>query len=66
MPTKKDFYGRSAFEQHFEDCSSGIAVFPNLGGDALLIAPCRLEKYKSLDTFAHIANFMRFVQGSML
>ena len=50
----------STFEQYFEDCPNGIAVFQNLGADATLISPCRPEKYISLDTFAHLANFMRY------
>lgn len=34
----------------------GIATFPNLGGDALLVAPCEQANIKA---YTHIANFLR-------
>jgi hypothetical protein len=35
---------------------NGSALFRNLGGDALLVAPCRADKHTD---YAHIAAFMR-------
>ena len=35
---------------------SGSAIFRNLGGDALLVAPCRADTHTD---YAHIAAFMR-------
>jgi len=46
-----------AFADTFEAASEqGIATFPNLGGDALLIAPCPREP---LAAYAHLAAFAR-------
>lgn len=50
----------TAFEKYFDKCSgSGVVSFHNLGKDAMLVVPCLPQKYESLDTFAHLANFMR-------
>lgn len=45
-----------AFEQYFSVATDGIAVFQNLGGDALLLAPVPLNSDSS---YAHIATFTR-------
>jgi hypothetical protein len=46
----------SDFEEHLNAASGAVAVFPNLGGDALLIAPRRIS---SVDCYGHIATFLR-------
>lgn len=47
----------SAFECYFEsNADDGIVTFPNLGGDALLVAPCPLGP---LSVYPHIAAFVR-------
>ena len=47
-----------AFAAHFEAAGPGaeVAVFPNLGGDALLVAPCPLGPPES---YTHLAAFLR-------
>ncbi len=64
----------SAFAEHLDDAETAatVAVFPNLGGDALLIAPRRMLDGSSPvkrgrgtvrsageDCYAHIAAFLR-------
>lgn len=46
------------FEEHFSDgyASNGVATFPNIGGDAMLVAPCPTEPPRN---FAHLAAFAR-------
>lgn len=46
------------FEEHFcgPGAADGIATFPNLGGDAVLIAP---HPSKPLKNYAHLAAFTR-------
>jgi hypothetical protein len=48
----------SAFESQFtsRDVSSGVVTFSNLGGDAVLIAPCPIAP---LSAYGHIATFVR-------
>ncbi len=47
----------SAFAEHFDKAGDGDVVeFPNLGGDAVLVAPCPLKA--SLD-YSHLAAFLR-------
>ena len=47
----------SAFAEHFDKAGDADVVeFPNLGGDAVLVAPCPLKA--SLD-YAHLAAFLR-------
>lgn len=43
----------SLFEQHSGD---DVIVFPNLGGDAILVAPCPRGPN---DTYPHLAEFLR-------
>ena len=47
-----------AFAAHFEAAGPGasVAVFPNLGHDALLVAPCPRGPHQ---TYAHLAAFLR-------
>jgi len=45
-----------AFQEHFKQ-KSAVTSFPNIGGDAILIAPCPLEK--QLTCYAHLASFVR-------
>jgi len=47
-----------AFASHFEATDSGeeVAVFPNLGGDAFLVAPTPLAPLKA---YPHLAAFVR-------
>src|ERR1043166_6062902 len=47
-----------AFAEHLDgaDATATVRVFPNLGGDALLIAPRRISES---DCYAHIASFLR-------
>lgn len=47
-----------AFQEHFPgpDTEAGVVVFPNLGGDAVLVAPCPGSTTAS---YAHLAAFCR-------
>jgi hypothetical protein len=47
-----------AFQEHFSNDADrdGVVTFPNLGGDATLIAPCPLDQHS---TYAHLAAFVR-------
>lgn len=48
---------RSAFASYFRThAKDDIAVFPNLGNDALMVVPCPL---KSSSDYAHLAAFLR-------
>eukprot|EP00959_Pyramimonas_sp_CCMP1952_P463657 9485315-Pyramimonas_sp.AAC.3 len=40
---------------------SNVVVFPNLGGDAILVAPCplRLSAIRDVECYAHLADFVR-------
>lgn len=46
------------FREHFDSpgVSGGITVFPNLGRDAVLVAPCPVEPARD---YAHLAVFVR-------
>jgi hypothetical protein len=46
----------SDFAEHLNDDAESVAAFPNLGGDALLIAPRRMS---DADCYGHIAAFAR-------
>ncbi|HSC17791.1 MAG TPA: hypothetical protein VLC74_02650 [Rhizomicrobium sp.] len=46
----------SDFAEHLNAAPEAVAVFRNLGGDALLIAPSRLS---NMDCYGHIAAFLR-------
>lgn len=45
-----------SFEQHFDDAITTVTAFVNLGGDALLIAPCPENEQSS---YPHLAAFLR-------
>lgn len=44
------------FAPYLQQSDLSVAVFPNLGGDATLIAPCALG---ARSTYTHLANFVR-------
>lgn len=52
-----------SFSEHIEDdaCarSRDVVSFANLGGDALLVVPCKAPGVASSDVYAHIAPFVR-------
>lgn len=45
-----------AFAEHFEQSESDIAVFRNLGGDAIMIVPCPVAQAAA---YGHLAAFVR-------
>jgi hypothetical protein len=46
-----------AFAEHFGAASDeGVVVFPNLGGDAIMVVPCPLT---STSAYGHLAAFVR-------
>jgi len=45
-----------AFAQQFKSTSNFVATFPNLGGDAMLVAP---EQIAASSSYAHLAAFVR-------
>jgi hypothetical protein len=45
-----------AFAEHFATSDGQVAVFPNLGGDAILIAPCPLG---DPSVYSHLGTFVR-------
>jgi hypothetical protein len=48
---------REAFAEHFDAASEeGVVVFPNLGGDAIMVVPCPLT---STFAYGHLAAFVR-------
>ncbi|MGL4462403.1 MAG: DUF6940 family protein [Planctomycetia bacterium] len=50
-----------AFAEHFSDRSTDVAVFPNLGGDAILIVPHPIAETSS---YGHLAAFTRLAPES--
>jgi hypothetical protein len=52
---------REAFAEHFTRGANGVAVFANLGGDAILIVPCPLA---AADACGHLATFVRLAPQS--
>ena len=44
------------FRQYFQSAKKTVVTFPNLGGDALLIAPCPITH---TSTYPHLASFVR-------
>jgi hypothetical protein len=46
----------SDFASHLDGNAASVAAFPNLGGDAILIAPRRIS---DADCYGHIAAFLR-------
>jgi len=49
------------FAAHFASAEDDIAVFPNLGGDALLVVPCPRA---AADVYPHFATFLRRAPAS--
>jgi hypothetical protein len=47
---------RQAFAEHFAGADSGVVVFPNLGGDAILVVPCPVV---APSAYGHLAAFVR-------
>lgn len=45
-----------AFSAHFADAAGGVAVFPNLGRDAIMIVPCPVVDPSA---YGHLAAFVR-------
>ncbi len=45
-----------AFAQHFRNATGDVAVFPNLGGDAIMVVPCPLVDAVA---YGHVAAFVR-------
>jgi hypothetical protein len=45
-----------AFAEHFAEAEAGVAVFQNLGGDAILVAPCPVADSSA---YGHLAAFVR-------
>jgi hypothetical protein len=46
----------AAFAGHFAGAAAGVATFPNLGGDAVLVVPCPLADPAA---YGHLAAFVR-------
>ena len=46
----------AVFAEHFAVSETGIAVFPNLGGDAIMIVPCPNAEPSA---YGHLAAFVR-------
>lgn len=51
-----EFPSPEAFAEHFTNAESDFAVFPNLSGDAILVAPCPVGE---AFPFGHLASFVR-------
>src|SRR5262249_23318566 len=45
-----------AFAEHFAGAVAGVAVFPNLGGDAIHVVPCPVA---APSAYGHLAAFVR-------
>jgi hypothetical protein len=45
-----------AFAEHFDKAGVGVVVFPNLGGDAIMVVPCPLAEPSA---YGHLAAFVR-------
>jgi hypothetical protein len=46
----------AAFAEHFGGADADVAVFPNLGGDAIMIVPCPVAEPSA---YGHLAAFVR-------
>ena len=46
----------AAFAEHFGQGVEGVAVFPNLGGDAIMVVPCPIADPAA---YGHLAVFVR-------
>lgn len=45
-----------AFAEHFAGAKAGVAAFPNLGGDAIMVVPCPVV---AASAYGHLAAFVR-------
>lgn len=50
-----------AFAEHFHRGVDGVAVFPNLGGDAIMVVPCPIAE---VSAYGHLAAFVRLAPDS--
>jgi hypothetical protein len=50
-----------AFAEHFAHAEADIIVFPNLGGDAIMIVPCPIADHSA---YGHLAAFVRYAPAS--
>src|SRR5262249_55914637 len=50
-----------AFAEHYARSVAGVAIFPNLGGDAILVVPCPLAPPSA---YGHLAAFVRLAPAS--
>jgi hypothetical protein len=50
-----------AFAEHFGESVGGVAVFRNLGGDAIMVVPCPLA---DVTAYGHLAAFVRLAPES--
>ena len=51
------------FQEHFDAAGDDVLVFPNLGGDALLVVP---RPIGAVDAYAHLAAFLRQGQPAQI
>jgi hypothetical protein len=47
---------RRSFAKYFAGAENGVAVFPNLGGDAVLVVPCPVANAQA---YGHLGAFVR-------
>jgi hypothetical protein len=52
---------QQAFAEHFGRGVAGVAVFPNLGGDAVMVVPCPVA---AASAYGHLAAFVRLAPES--
>ena len=45
-----------AFAEHFAGAEAGVVIFPNLGGDAIMVVPCPVADPSA---YGHLAAFVR-------
>jgi hypothetical protein len=46
----------TAFAEHFQGADAEVTVFPNVGGDAIMVVPCPLAEPEA---YGHLAAFVR-------
>jgi hypothetical protein len=46
----------AAFAEHFTRTEASVVVFPNLGGDAIMVVPCPIAE---VSAYGHLAAFVR-------
>ena len=50
-----------AFAEHFTEPAADVVVFPNLGGDAVLVVPCPVAEPSA---YGHLAAFVRLAPAA--